>query len=103
MTKCLCLINNKWVERLYPKFSKEEKKVLDDDSSSNDEKRSKVIKAFNERGSEPASLEDIKIAQEVYDKNKVVGSELIIANIILPGLHGSINCKVGNNYKVVRF
>jgi hypothetical protein len=103
MTKCLCLINDKWVERLYPKFSEEEKKVLENCTSSNDEKRTKVIKDFNERGSEPASLEDIKIAQEVYDKNKVVGSELIIANIILPGLHGSINCKVGNDYKVVRF
>jgi hypothetical protein len=103
MTKCLCLIDDKWVERLSPKFSKEEKKILDDCTSSNDEKRSKVIKDYNIRGSQPASLEDIKIAQEVYDKNKVAGSELIIANIILPGLHGSINCKVGNDYKVIRF
>jgi hypothetical protein len=97
------LINDKWVERLSPKFSEEEKKILDDCTASNDEKRSKVIKDYNIRGSQPASLEDIKIAQEVYDKNKVVGSELIIANIILPGLHGSINCKVGNDYKVIRF
>ena len=103
MTRCLCLIDDKWIERLSPKFSKEEKKILDDCSSSNDEKRTKVIKDYNIRGSQPASLEDIKIAQEVYDKNKVVGSELIIANIILPGLHGSINCKVGKDYKVVRF
>jgi hypothetical protein len=103
MARCLCLINDKWVERLSPKFSEEEKKILDDCTASNDEKRSKVIKDYNIRGSQPASLEDIKIAQEVYDNNKVVGSELIIANIILPGLHGSINCKVGNDYKVIRF
>lgn len=103
MTRCLCLIDDKWVERLYPKFSEEEKKILEDCSSSNDEKRTKVIKDFNERGSRPASLEDVKLAQEVYDKNKVIGAELIIANIILPSLHGSINCKVNNDYRLIRF
>ena len=103
MTRCLCLINDKWVERLSPKFSEEEKKILENCTASNDEKRSKVFKDFNERGSKPASLEDVKLAQEVYDKNKIIGSELIIANIILPSLHGSINCKVGNDYKVIRF
>lgn len=103
MAKCLFLVNDKWVERLYPKFSEEEKQILENCTASNDEKRREVFRNFNERGSKMADAGDAAIAQEVYDKNKIMGSELIAVNIIIPSLHGSINCKVGQQYKVIRF
>lgn len=99
--KCLSLFSDQWTERLRAKFSDEEKKIIQHQKDE-DAIRS-IFKNFQQRGNKLADFEDARLAQTVYDKNKIKDSELIMANIILPSLHGEIICRVGEDIKRVRF
>jgi len=104
--KCLSLGGSDlsiWFERIQSSFSAEETTALHDVRECNENNRRLIWDDFQNRSIKIASLEDASIAQEVYEKNRIENSELIAVNIILPSLHGSINCKIGNEYKNIRF
>jgi hypothetical protein len=101
--KCLSLSANGWVERLSAKISEEEKLILMDPSEDKWEDRKRVVREIQARSQKEASQEDGRTAQSVYDSHAIKDAELIAVNIILPSLHGTINCKVGEQYKYIRF
>jgi hypothetical protein len=84
-------------------MSEEEKLILTDPSEEKWSERKRLVKEIQARALRPSSQEDGNIAQSVYDLHMIEGAELIAANIILPELHGSINCKIGTQYKYIRF
>jgi hypothetical protein len=101
--RCISFSSGGWVERLSGGISDEERRVLEDLSFKNEETRKSVIRAMNERSFRPAEPQDAEEAQKVYEMHMVEGSVLVAANVILPSRHGSISCKVGEDYKHVRF
>lgn len=101
--RCLSLSKGIWIERLPAKVSEEEKSVLTDHREENRAERKRIVDEIRTRALRPAGEEDANAAQSVYDLHMVEGAELIAANVILPGLHGSINCRIGTQYKYIRF
>ena len=104
--KCISLGGsdlNVWFERVQSKFSPEETTILHDTRECNEEARKLIWNDFQKRSIKIASIEDAFVAQEIYEKNTIKNSELIAVNIIFPSLHGNINCKIGNEYKNIRF
>jgi hypothetical protein len=74
-----------------------------DPSEENRAERKRTVEEIRTRSLRPASEEDANTAQSVYELHMVEGAEPIAANVILPGLHGSINCRIGTQYKYIRF
>lgn len=101
--KNLTLIDNSWVERKNPNITVEERAVMEDRSENNNEARQTLMEAVRSRSTSPADLDDAQTAQAIYDQHKIAGSNLIAADISLPGGNGIINCRVDGEHKQVRF
>lgn len=100
--KNLTLINNIWKVRVDPNITEQEKSIIMNINVDQDIRKNTLNNIKNRSLEDPAS-EDIVIAQNIYDTNKLPNSILISADVFLPSGNGIINCRVDNEHKQIRF
>lgn len=101
--KHLTLINNEWKVRIDPNITEQEHSVLQNNDSSNLELQKTTIQNIKNRSLQNATIEDINLAENLYNSHRIENSTLISVDIILPDGRGIINCRVNNEHKQIRF
>ena len=101
--KNLTLVNNEWKQRLVVELSDQEQALLFDLDESNREEQQILAERIANESVATASPEDAAAAQALYDQHKIVGADLIAADIALPEGTGIINCRVNGEHKQIRF
>lgn len=103
--KTLTLTNDnaEWIQIIYNPPSEYIENLIQKDPSVLTQEEALAIKEFNYQTIVKASTKDAKIAQALYDKHKVPGTDLIAVDITLPDQTGIINCRQGQEHIQVRF
>lgn len=101
--KHLTLINNEWKVRIDPNITEQEHSILQNNDSSNLELQKTTIQNIKNRSLQNATIEDINLAENLYNSHKIENSTLISVDIILPDGRGLINCRVNSEHKQIRF
>lgn len=101
--KHITLINNQWLERKKINLSQEERELLQNTDEDKREEKNILLNRIKEESFVKATPEDTATAQAIYNQHKIDGSNLISADIVLPGGTGIINCRVAEDHKQIRF
>jgi len=101
--KQLNLTGTTWMERRSLSPSPDLLKIIEKSPDTQTEEDTLKIKEFFQQLIIEANSEDAAIAQEIYDKHKIEGAQLIAADIELPSGRGIINCRIEKEHRQIRF
>jgi hypothetical protein len=101
-------IEGTWIDVQNVALTKEEQEILFSNAKENEEAKKALREAIEVKRNVPASTEDSKFAQDIYEANKPKLKEgdtyeLIIAIVIPLNKKGTISYKVNGKYSQVHF